>query len=427
MIELAREAAKKERALTIGIADPGNSDIEAELAELAELLRNLKIIPLEAIVVNNRETHSRFKIGSGKAEEIAQLAQESEVDYLVFDEPLTPSQQRNWEKLAKCKVIDREEVILEIFAQRAQTREAVLQVDLARAKYYLPRLTGAWTHLSRQRGGGVTARGQGEAQIETDRRLLKNRIRQLESELVEVRKSRTTQRKSRLRRPVMQGAIVGYTNVGKSSLLEALSNKSVAAADQLFATLDPLARQITLPGNLDVVLSDTVGFIRKLPHTLVEAFRSTLEEALIADFLLLVLDCASSEVDMQWQTTMEVLSSLGADPGKIQVVFNKIDRIPLEDRPFRFAHLSELFPEAVFVSAKSGEGLEKLKHRFAILASKCRCRLAVQLPPGRHDLAALAHRCGMVESSSYDEAGNLDMLFTIDRKYLHLFDEFVKG
>ncbi len=425
MIELAADAAIRTRALPIGITGGDTAELIPQLDELAELLVNLDVEVLEPIVVRNRENHSRYKVGSGKAEEIAQIAQECEAELLVFDEPLTPSQQRNWERLSQCKVIDREEVILEIFASRAQTREAVLQVELARAKYMLPRLTGAWSHLSRQRGGGATTRGAGEAQIETDRRLLRNQVRQLEEELSRVRRSRDTQRKARLRRPVAQGAIVGYTNVGKSSLLAALSGSEVMAKDQLFATLDPLARQVALPEHLEAVLTDTVGFIRKLPHTLVEAFKSTLEESVIADFLLLVLDASSRDVDLEWETTIGVLRELGADEKKIVIVFNKCDRIPEDEKPFLNARLRGLFPDAIFVSAVTGEGLELLRRRLALLVAGSRCRLSAQLPANRSDLVAFAYQTGQVESCTYDDDGSCRLSFCIEAKHQHLFAEYL--
>ena len=343
---------------------------------------------------------------------------------VVFDSDLTPSQQRNWERLVKCPVIGREEVILDIFAERAQTREAVLQVELARSKYYLPRLTKAWSHFSRQRGGGATNRGEGEAQIETDRRLLRRRIQQLEEELLLVRKQRDVQRKSRNRRPVVQGAIVGYTNVGKSSLLQALSGSDIFVKDQLFATLDPVARQIKLDGNLDIVLTDTVGFIRKLPHALVEAFKSTLEEAVLADFLLLVLDVSSSDLDNEWETTMGVLRELGADEKRIAVVFNKMDKIDRQQDALLLSRLNGLFPNAVYVSAETGEGLDELRSRLISLGSKSRSLLEVNIPPARHDLIAFAHAHAQICDEEYLDDGSLKMVLALEEKFHHKYTDY---
>ena len=430
MIDLAEDSRKKvERALLVGIREPGQTEAEISecLDELADLVRNLDIVPLEPVVVSLHQVMPQYYVGSGKAQEIAQLAQECEADCLIFDTPLSPSQQRNWERLARCCVIDREEVILDIFAERAHTREAVLQVSLARAQYSLPRLTRAWTHLSRQHGGGATTRGEGEAQIETDRRLLRRRIQQLREELEVVRKQRTTQRKARERNAVPHGAIVGYTNVGKSSLLQALSGSELLVKDQLFATLDPTTRRVPLGENLEVLLTDTVGFVRKLPHSLVEAFKSTLEEAVLADFLLLVLDISSPQIDSEWETTLTVLKELGAEEKNIQVVFNKIDLVDRNADPVLFARLRGLFPDALYLSTATGEGLDQLRERLASLASEHHQLLRVTLPPQRHDLAALAHASGRIYEEHYNDRGELELVFTIAPRFRHKFLEFVNA
>ena len=427
MIEIAAEyEGPVRRAMLVGLAskDDDIQTISEQLDELAELVRNLGIIPLEPEIVKVREYHVRYRMGTGKAEEVAQLAQECEADLVVFDSDLTPSQQRNWERLVKCPVIGREEVILDIFAERAQTREAVLQVELARSRYFLPRLAKAWGHFSRQRGGSATTRGEGEAQIETDRRLLKRRIQQLEEELNTVRKQREVQRKSRSRKPVVQGAIVGYTNVGKSSILRALSGADIFVKDQLFATLDPVARKINLNGNLEIVLTDTVGFVRKLPHALIEAFKSTLEEAALADFLLLVLDISSADLDNEWETTMTVLRELGADEKRITVVFNKVDRIEKERDAVLLSRLNGLFPHAHYVSAVTGEGMEELRRHLIALSSEARKLLTAQIPPSRHDLIAFAHANAQIYEEEYLEDGIFRIVFAIEEKYHSKFSEF---
>ena len=428
MIEREKEAAAvcEQRAFLIGFLEPDQecAVVESQLDELADLVRNLQIIPLEPEIVRLREHHVRYCAGSGKAEEIARMVQECEADLLVFDSDLTPSQQRNWERLTGCPVVGREEIILEIFASRAQTKEAVLQVELARLEYSLPRLHKAWTHLSRQRGGGATNRGQGEAQLETDRRLIKRRIQQLKDELALVRKQRAAQRKSRLRRPVVQGALVGYTNVGKSSLLNALCDADVLAKDQLFATLDPTARKVLLPGNVEMVLNDTVGFIRKLPHQLIEAFKSTLEEAVLADILL--LDVSSSDIDNEWETTLSVLRELGADEKRMLIVFNKVDRIDPEDDALKLARLRGLFPDALYVSAHSGEGMDKLRQALADFAACSRSLLKAAIPPSRYDLITLAHSVGNIYEEEYEPDGTAQIIFAIEEKYQHRFKEFMQ-
>ncbi len=430
MIELEKEAAaiREQRAFLIGFLEPDQERavVESQLDELSDLVRNLEIIPLEPEIIRLREHHVRYRTGSGKAEEIARMVQECEADLLVFDSDLTPSQQRNWERLTGCPVVGREEIILEIFASRAQTKEAVLQVELAKLEYSLPRLHKAWTHLSRQRGGGATNRGQGEAQLETDRRLIKRRIQQLKDELALVRKQRAAQRKSRLRRPVMQGALVGYTNVGKSSLLNALCDSDVLAKDQLFATLDPTARKVLLPGNVEMVLNDTVGFIRKLPHQLIEAFKSTLEEAVLADILLLVLDISSDDIDNEWQTTLSVLKELGADEKRMVIVFNKIDRIDKEESALKLARLNGLFPGAIYVSAYSREGLDKLQQLLSDFASSSRNLLKAAIPPSRYDLINLAHSAGSIYEEEFDPDGTARIIFAIEEKYKHRFKEFMQ-
>jgi len=425
MIDLVAEAkAHRRRAFPVLILEDDVSDrgasVQAE--ELYELIRSAELIPLECEIVRSRSSHPKYLMGSGNAERIAALAQECEADCLVFDTSLSPSQQRNWERLARCPVIDREELILDIFAARARSREAVLQVELARAQFMLPRLTGAWGHLSRQQGGGATTRGEGEAQIEMDRRLLRKRIRQLRGELDELTSQRATQRKARRRRPVTQGAIVGYTNVGKSSLLRALTGAEVLVKDQLFATLDPSSRRMTdFP---DVVLSDTVGFVRRLPHSLIEAFKSTLEEAAQSDFLLLVLDVSSPQLDMEFETTLGVLKELGADEKSIQIVFNKYDLIDQEKDAVKLARLHSLFPDAVYVSTRRGDGMPELRERIGVLSSGSRASLHVVLPPARHDLAALAYRFGEVYEEKYTEDGGVELRFSIIKKYQHKYTEF---
>ncbi|MBR7121787.1 MAG: GTPase HflX [Lentisphaeria bacterium] len=430
MIELAGEIAaiKEQRAFLIGFleADQERAVVESQLNELADLVRNLEIVPLEPEIIKLRTPQVRYRVGSGKAGEIAQLVQECEADLLVFDSDLTPSQQRNWEKLTGCPVVGREEIILEIFASRAMTKEAVLQVELAKLEYSLPRLHKAWTHLSRQRGGGATNRGQGEAQLETDRRLIKRRIQQLKEELAIVRKQRASQRKSRIRRPVAQGAFVGYTNVGKSSLLNALCDSNVLVKDQLFATLDPTARKIRLPGNVEMVLNDTVGFVRKLPHQLVEAFKSTLEEAVLADILLLVLDISSDDIDNEWETTIGVLKELGADEKRMVVVFNKMDRFDPQNGAVKLARLRGLFPQALYVSAQSGAGLDDLRQVLADFAARSRSLLRAAIPPSRYDLITLAHNSGSIYEENYAPDGTAELVFAIEEKYQHRFKEFLR-
>lgn len=407
MYEPEETGEVKKKAFLVGLAEgqESNADVREHLLELSELVCTQGLETCGELCVSVREIHPRYYVGSGKAGEISEAAAQCQADVIIFDSPLGPSQQRNLEKLCGRHVIDRQEVILDIFAQRAWTREAVLQVELARSRYFLPRLTGAWSHLSRQRGGGGTVvRGAGEKQLESDRRLLKQKIAELEEELAEVRKQRAVQRKSRIRSNVPQAAIVGYTNVGKSTLLNTLTGSEAFAANQLFATLDPTTRHLTLPDRSELLLTDTVGFIRKLPHSLVEAFKSTLEEAVLADFIVLVLDASSPAVTTHWETTLSVLSELGADQKDMLVVFNKMDLT--ESDPLLRLKLRSIDPEAVFVSCQTGEGLDDLKQKFMRKLAGRSMQASVRIPPGRGDLIALLHASGKILESHYAPEGD---------------------
>ena len=398
--------------MIVGVHPPEEptAQVVEHLGELEELLGNLGIPTVGREIVKLRAAHSRYYIGDGKAEEIAVRFAELKCDVLVFDADLTPSQQRNWERKLKALVIDRREVILDIFAAHATTREAKLQVELARLEYSLPRLARAWTHLSRQRGGAKGTRGEGEKQIEADRRMVQQRIASLKVELEGVRKQRGTMRKNRQRNLIPKAAIVGYTNVGKSSLLNVLANSNVLAEDKLFATLDPSTRKVKLPGNATLLMTDTVGFVRKLPHNLVAAFKSTLEEAAYADFLVVVLDVSSDFLEEHWETTISVLAELGAADKEMVVVFNKCD---IEHDASLEVRARALFPTGFFLSVKTGAGMAELVEELTSLARRHTSTLHVVLPPDRSDLAALAYAQGKVYESEYDDFGNLTLVFSI--------------
>lgn len=401
MFEIKRREKMVERALLVGAytETSGKEDADDLLNELAELVRTLGVPVVGRMLAYNRAPQARLLVGSGKAEEICEYARSLECDVIIFDNELTPAQQRNWENLSKVTVIDRQEIILDIFGARAQTREAKIQVDLARMTYSLPRLTRAWGHLGKQ-GGGIGAKGEGESQLEQDKRKIRGQMDRLKRDLVEVRRNRANQRKDRKRAPVPNAAIVGYTNAGKSSLLRRLTGADVLVEDALFATLDTTTRKIDLPNKQPLLLTDTVGFIRKLPHQLVESFNATLEEAVMADFLVHLLDASHPRVLEFHGTTMKVLEGLGADTKKTITVFNKIDRVT---DPLTKAMLRNNHPEALLVSVHTGEGLDLLVEQLGLLVGNDTGEVLLHLPHERSDLMARLHREGVVHETVYEE------------------------
>lgn len=410
--EIREKPDMVERALLVSIALPGESrrEREALLAELEDLVSNLGIGIVGKRLDFTRELQAKYLCGIGKAEEIRDAAIELDADCVIFDNLLSPSQQREWEKLINVTVIDREEVILDIFAARARTREAVMQVDLARMQYALPRMTGMWKHLDRQRGGsgggkggGAAARGEGEKQIEVDRRLAHDRIESIRAELEVVRRQRGTRRKERVRQGIPSAAIVGYTNAGKSSLLNLVTGAGVLAKNILFATLDTTSRKIELPDGQPLVLTDTVGFIRNLPHRLVEAFKSTLEEAVLADFLIQVVDASDPDALRHYETTCEVLKSLGAEDKPMVVVWNKVDLI---EEPMRETTLEALSAKvecpSLAMSVLREQGMEKLLASCVEMLSHRVSRATYRIPLAESRIIAIMHRDGKVLSTEYE-------------------------
>lgn len=423
LIDLNAEAAEKRRAMLVGIRRPDVSASETEglLDELAELAKNLEIDVVGREVVLLREPSAHYFVGAGKFSEIVAAARALDADCIIFDDELSPAQQRNWESESGLDIVNRQEVILDIFAARAQTREAVLQVELARLEYSLPRLRKAWSHLDRQRGGGITQRGGGESQLELDRRFIGARIAKLRDELERVRVVRGTQRKRRMRVPVPTAAVVGYTNAGKSSLINALAKSSLLAQDKLFATLDPTTRRLVLPDSSELLLTDTVGFVRKLPHRFVEAFKSTLEEAVVSDFLLHVVDSSSPDAAEHIKTTASVLRELGADSKKIIVVMNKIDALS-DDVSARALEIE--FPDAVWVSAKTGEGLGGLlaKMEDAIAGASKLVKLLV--PHSEYRAVAELYASGPVLSRRDTDDG-AEISARIPLRKIPLFEKWI--
>jgi GTPase len=401
---------------------------EARVEEAVGLAQALDLEVREAIVAPLRRLTPATLFGKGKVDEIGDLVRLQEIDVAVVDDALSPVQQRNLEKAWDCKVIDRTGLILEIFARRARTREGRLQVELARLTYERSRLVRTWTHLERQRGGFGVMGGPGETQIETDRRLIAEKIAKLKKELVEVRRTRTLQRSARRRVPFPSVALVGYTNAGKSTLFNRLTQAEVVAEDLLFATLDPTLRTLKLPDGRPAILSDTVGFISDLPHELVEAFRATLEEVREADVILHVRDIASGESDAQAGDVREVLERLGVDMDERRVleVWNKIDLLPSEDREAVAGDARRAHPPAVMVSAVTGEGCEALLGAVAALVDEAP-PVDVFTPVGEGAAIAWLYRHGRVLERNDGKDGSVRLAVSLSPQALGQFEQQFPG
>lgn len=351
MIKDAELEHRPERALLVSV-DTGDFDAQASLEELYELTESAGAQPVSSVSQKRERPDMATCVGAGRLEEIRDYCKNNDIDLIIFDCELTPTQIRNLEEGADVRVIDRTMLILDIFASRAKTAEGKLQVELAQLKYLLPRLTGKGTALSRL-GGGIGTRGPGESKLETDRRHIRRRIESLRQQLVRLEQHREQLRRRRKKDGVITAAIVGYTNAGKSTLMNTLTQAGVLAENKLFATLDPTSRALKLPGGVTVMLIDTVGLVRRLPHHLVEAFHSTLEEAALADIILNVCDASSEEAQLHLEVTRKLLEELGCGGRPITPVLNKCDLVPsLSDLP--------MIGSAVCICAKSGEGVDEL-------------------------------------------------------------------
>jgi len=415
-IEMIELKPQRETALLVGVEFKNRSSAWSLRDSLAELERLADTAGLEVVgTIEQRLEHPNpaTLIGSGKVAELVALIAETGAQVVVFDEELSPAQQREIERAIgnpNVKVLDRTALILDIFAQHAHTREGALQVELAQYEYRLPRLTRAWTHLARQVGGatarggagGVGLRGPGETQLEVDRREIRRRIAHLKEQLEEVRRHRARYRRRRLEEAIPVVALVGYTNAGKSTLLNVLSGANIYAADQLFATLDPTTRRLVLPGGREILITDTVGFIQKLPTTLVAAFRATLEEIAEADLLVHVVDITHNQVGQQVETVMRVLTELQATEQPIITALNKVDRLP---NPQAVAAWLTDLPNSVAISALTGWGVSELLACIERVLTEELVEVRIYLPYQRGDLLGLLHQRGVICHKEPDTEG----------------------
>ena len=415
----------RDRAVLVGLSSPkldkrDNAD-EDTLEELSALVETAGGEVVATVLQTRFSPEPRTFIGEGKVEEVRELVRNEEATMVIFDNDLSPSQQRSLTEDLKVQVLDRSALILDIFAQRARTREGRLQVELAQYQYLLPRLTGMWTHLERQAGtsgkGPIGSKGPGETQLETDRRHIHRKIDKLKEELEEVRRVRGTQRQRRMKNEIPVVAIVGYTNAGKSTLLNALTDAGIPANNRLFDTLDTTSRLLSVSDTLDVVISDTVGFIRKLPHQLVDAFKATLEELEYADMLLHVIDISNPEWQEQAAIVDELIRELGAEQTPCLRVYNKSDLYWGDIRPHG--------EDAVNISAKTGEGLDELLRAIDKLLDKGTRRVTLHIPYDKAGLLDVLYKDAKVESVEYGET--IDVRAICNPRAIGLIKPYIEG
>ncbi len=415
----------RDRAVLVGLSSPkldkrDNAD-EDTLEELSALVETAGGEVVATVFQTRFSPEPRTFIGEGKVEEVRELVRNEEATMVIFDNDLSPSQQRSLTEDLKVQVLDRSALILDIFAQRARTREGRLQVELAQYQYLLPRLTGMWTHLERQAGtsgkGPIGSKGPGETQLETDRRHIHRKIDKLKEELEEVRRVRGTQRQRRMKNEIPVVAIVGYTNAGKSTLLNALTDAGIPANNRLFDTLDTTSRLLSVSDTLDVVISDTVGFIRKLPHQLVDAFKATLEELEYADMLLHVIDISNPEWQEQAAIVDELIRELGAEQTPCLRVYNKSDLYWGDIRPHG--------EDAVNISAKTGEGLDELLRAIDKLLDKGTRRVTLHIPYDKAGLLDVLYKDAKVESVEYGET--IDVRAICNPRAIGLVKPYIEG
>lgn len=409
---------KPERALLVGV-DTGEFDAESSMDELWELTKSAGAEPIATKIQKRESVKTGTCVGTGMVEEIKEFCQNNEIDLLIFDRELTPIQIRNLEDETNCRVIDRTMLILDIFAIRAKTKEGKLQVEIAQLRYMMPRLTGRGTALSRL-GGGIGTRGPGETKLETDRRHIRRRIENLKDALADVEKNRAEINRRREKNGTITCALVGYTNAGKSTLMNFLTDAGVLAEDKLFATLDPTARALKLPCGKNIMLIDTVGLVRRLPHHLVEAFKSTLEQAATADIILNVCDASSPEAQVHLDVTNEILHDLGSESRPIIPVLNKWDKVENEEMFVSAPHVHG----AVHISALKGEGIDELLAAIEDALPEKNIEAEFLLPFSKSGLAAEIRRDGTVLCEEYVAEG-LKIRASVDPRLYGICKEFI--
>ena len=397
MIEIYQEENTPVKAFLVGIQEKGQA-FDFCLSELKGLVKTLGMEVCGEMVITNVKPNPQYFLGTGKTEEIVHQVKTLDGECIIFDFEISPTHQRNWEKLANIPCFDRQEVILRIFESRAATKEASLQVELANLEYSLPRLAHSYGDMARQRGGAFGSKGSGETKLELDRRKIQEKIYSIKKELEKVRKNRQTQRKQREKIPLPVCALVGYTNAGKSSLLNVLTSSNVYEKDELFATLDTSTRRLTKDGKHSILMTDTVGFIKNLPHTLVDAFRSTLEEAVISDVLVIVLDSSSIDIEENYKTTTTVLEEIGANKNKRLIVLNKWDLIDT----FTQYRLKELFPQGICTSTKTKQGLEELTNTIFEICMENQIKCFVPYENGKI-ISLIKRECFIISETNKDD------------------------
>jgi len=391
--------------------------MQEDLLELKELAKSAGTDPVYVVTGSRKKPDPKYFVGKGKLEELKSIIETYEADIVLFNHPLSPSQERNLEGFLGVRVVDRNGLILDIFAQRAQTFEGKLQVELAQLQHLSTRLVRGWTHLERQKGG-IGLRGPGETQLETDRRLLGLRIKQIQQRLDKVDKQRHQGRSKRKKAEIPSVSLVGYTNAGKSTLFNKLTGAGIYVADQLFATLDPTLRNCSLPNNSEIVLADTVGFIRHLPHELVAAFKSTLQEAAEADLLLHVIDASSDDRAETIYQVKQVLEDIKANEVRQLEVFNKIDL--MTDIQPRIERDDVGNPVRVWLSAETGAGVDLLYQALAEIFSNTKVKVKCYLQPDQGDIRAKLFACAKIISENTDDFGACELVVEVDTKYLGL-------